>query len=167
MMSSRKPKLKEVKNENEEEIIIPKDKRKRDLIIILKENGFAIFKYFKNTAEEYEVDNHTYFPTPHGSYRAENRQNLCVYIEGCPFAIAHKYLEFETKKIDVILPNGEKEKKDISVLKGVKYDSKMANNILTRAISTRMKNRKSNTLAGFGAILMIVVVILEIINLFV
>ena len=130
----KKIKIRKIKNIKQ--IENTKNTKNQILCIILKEGKGSKWIWLKEEEERFSLDGNTYFKLDSGTY-IKGITRLMVYLEGISTPIGHSNIEFEEKEIEIINKDtGKTEKTIIKKIKGLKFDSKIADIILNREIAS-------------------------------
>lgn len=138
--------LEELDNYN---IVLPKDKKRKILAIILKENKGTVWKWISKRQYRFSIDENTYFNTYKAVYTSENNIAVSVYFEGIPIAMCHDFIETEKRKKDITLVDGHSQEIEYTAIKGVKVDSKVLDFLLNRGLADEFTKQK----IGFGSLI--------------
>jgi len=161
-----KANIKTIKDsETKEEMAIPVSKAKRMLAIILKENKSTIWKWVSFKEEMFKVGEHTYFIVPEGAYLSTNRVIVCIYLEGISTPLSHKNVVKHTIKKKIKDATGKIVEVSLTIIKGLKYDSKIIDMLLNRNLADEFTKTHMDLPNLIIVILLLVSIIVGIANL--
>lgn len=123
-----------VKKDRKTKEVNPK-KSKRILCVVLKENHGVVWRWVSPKKTGFRLDENVYFLTPEGVYLSENKVLTSVYLEGISTPLAHKNVEKEVKSVSVTDLNGHKHNQNITLIKGLKWDSNVIDMLLNRHLA--------------------------------
>ena len=131
-----------IKKDRENETV-PNTNTKKLLCIVLKENKSTDWKLLSIKKDKFSLGGHTYFVEPSGAYLSKNGILTSVYVEGSCLPINHSLLEKETKTVEIKDRNtGKIKKKVVTFIKSLKFDSKIADILVTRNITDSLTRKK-------------------------
>jgi len=146
---------------------VPKDKNKKNLCIIMKENTGCVFKWVNKKAYRFNLDEHAYFNYRSQAYITDNRIAVNIYFEGIPVPMHHSYIK--TKKDTKIITtlDGKEETIEFQKISGVDVDSQVIYYLLDRGLADEFTEKtKVGIGSAVGIILIIITLILTVIELF-
>lgn len=147
--------------------IAPKKIRNCLIAIIFRENKGAFFKKIKNNKEDFKHKGHFYFIVPTAIYLCYG-QRYSIYLEGVSTPLSHANIEYEIKEREIINPmTNEKEKRQVRLIKGLKYDSKLLEVLVNSKLAQIFLRIKENWILFFMFVLILVSVVLSGINIYV
>jgi len=142
-----------------------KYKKRKLLCIILHEGKGSTWYWLDETKERFSVKGNTYFRTDEGTY-VKGLIRFIIYFEGVSLPIHHGYIEREVKeKIITDRETGKERKVKISLIKGLKYDSKIADILLNRHLADVFTKQHMDLPNMIIVILLSVTIIIGIINI--
>lgn len=125
-----------VRNAKIKEADKPKKAKNRILCIILKEGKGSKWVWIEENEERFSIDGNTYFKLDSGTY-IKGITRLMIYLEGISTPIGHSNIDYENKEIEIKnKETGKINKTIIKKIKGLKFDSKIADIILNREIAS-------------------------------
>jgi hypothetical protein len=145
--------------------IVPKKKNNRVLCIILRENKHALFEWVHLKRTKFSVYGHTYFMFPEAVHVTSNNILLATYMEGISLPISGSNIERRTEKRKYIDADGIEKTMEVSVIKGLKFDSKVADIVLSRNLIDVLANVRPDKWLFFTFIMLIAITVISVIGI--
>jgi len=149
------------------EFVVPKDKNKKNLAIICKENTGCVFKWVNKRMYRFTCDEHTYFNYRSQAYITDNRIAVNIYYEGIPVPMHHNYIKTKRVSKTIVTIDGTEETVQFDKISGVNIDSQVIHYLLDRGLADEFTEKnKVGIGSGLQIIITIAILILSLINLF-
>lgn len=144
----------------DEDLIKDKNKGKYLAIILTATHG-SIWKYVTPKDFHFSIGGNTYFAHDEGVYHKGNTR-FGVYLEGVSVPLHHGYIKTEIKEKTITETlTGKLKKFKIRVIKGLKFDSTVADILLGRGLASEFTKQHIDIPAIITIILLVIFIILQ------
>jgi len=165
---TKKVKVKTVKEQFEntdfkEEVALSRNKKQKILCILLNENKTTLWLWKKRKVQRFSFNKSTYYLISDGMYISPNGVICAIYLEGISTPLSHKNIEKEQKTVEIINPETQKkENRVITVIKGLKFDSKLIDMLLNRDLFAEFTKQYLDFKGVVTIILLVAILLLTV-----
>jgi len=139
--------------------LVPKQKGNRVLCVILRENKNALFLWVSLRATKFSVYGNCYFMFPEAVHVTDNNVLTAVYLEGISLPISGSNIERTTEKRKYTDMEGLEHEMEITMIKGLKFDSKVADIVLSRNLIDVLASVRPDKWLFFTFIMLVAVLV--------
>jgi hypothetical protein len=145
--------------------VVPKQKGNRVLCVILRENKNALFKWVDLRVTKFSSYGNCYFMFPEAVHVTDNSILCAIYLEGISLPISGANIERKTEKRKYKDMEGIEHEIDVTMIKGLRFDSKVADIVLSRNLIDVLASVRPDKWLFFTFIMLVAVLVTSIIGI--
>lgn len=142
-----------------------KGNKKKSLCMVLSENKSMFCLWKSNHIDNFSFRKSHYFLTSDATYITPNNIRVYIYLEGISTPLSHKNVETVMKEVDIEdIKTGKSLKRKVSLIKGLKYDSKLIDMLLHKGLFKEFLTNYFDLQGLVIIICIIVIMVFSVIN---
>jgi len=138
------------------------------MCIILGENKAADMIWVSYSKSMFSYKENTYFLVPEGVYLNASEKDkviVSVYLEGISTPLTHKHIKRKMVKRIIVKEGNKTENVNVSIIDGLKYDSKIIDVLLNRGLAEIFTRIREDKIIYLMFMLIIISMILTIVSI--
>lgn len=145
--------------------VVPKQKGNNVLCIILRENKNALFKWVSLRVTKFSSYGNCYFMFPEAVHVTDNNILTAVYLEGISLPISGSNIERKTEIRKYTDMEGVEHSMNVTMIKGLKFDSKVADIVLSRNLIDVLASVRPDKWLFFTFVMLVAVLVCSVIGI--